>query len=211
MVRNARNSVRHLMNYKAYITPEMQLNWFHSINNSSNFYYIIQAGEGHIGLIHEKNASIHAGELLDNSEGGIFLFREEYHNHPAAVLAALILIEKGFYLFGDRQSVIHIQRDNEKAIRFNEKLGYQLLKGEETNVHQKYILTKENFIKKTSRLRKAALRLSRSDNTLTCIMDKNDYLSSFGMEIEKINNEAGFYFSDYKDGARICQSSIPLD
>ena len=163
MVRNARNKVRHLMDYKEYITQEEQLSWFNSINNCNNSYFIIEYQNEDVGLIHEKNASINP-EIppMENAEGGIFLFDQKYHNSPIPTLAVLILIEKGFFIFGDTTSVIHIVKGNNEAIRFNKAFGYELADGQENKSKQQYILTKDRFISKTKNIRKAAILFSKS-------------------------------------------------
>ncbi|MEZ5084188.1 MAG: hypothetical protein R2750_12200 [Bacteroidales bacterium] len=209
MVRKARNSVRHLMDYKEYITPEMQLSWFKSIDNPHNFYYIINYQNEPVGVIHEKNTSLEPGIKYDDSEGGIFMFEEKYYSSPAPVFAALILIEKGFYIFGDTESVIHIISGNEKAIRFNKSLGYELCPGQENLMKQRYILTKAGFEHKTKKLRKAALKLARSENNFKWVLEKNDYSTGFGLKIEEIYSKAGLVFTKQNNGEKVCIINFP--
>lgn len=197
MVRKARNAVRQYMDYKEYITPEMQLKWFKSIDNPNNFYYIVEYQDESIGLINEKNASTTIGKIPKDSEGGIFIFNPKNYNSHIMVLASFILIEKGFYLFGDKHSIIHVMKDNQKAINYNRGIGYVLCEGQENYEKQKYILTRENFEKKTSKLRKAALKLAGEKNTIMSAFSKEDYESGLGDILEKINIESGI---DYKVG-----------
>lgn len=203
MVRNARNAVRHLMDFQEYITQEMQLKWFNSINNPNNFYYIIEYQNESVGLIHEKNVSIEPGVKYEDSEGGIFLFDEKYYSSPAPVLAALTLIEKGFYIFGDTESIIHIMKGNDAAVRFNQDLGYVLCEGQENKTKQKYILTKERFEEKTNKLRKAAIRLSKSDNCCVAVFSKEDYETGLGPVLEKINKQVGLKPIINESGERV--------
>lgn len=203
-VRNARNAVRHLMDYKEYITPEMQKKWFKTINNSTNYYYIIDYQNEDIGLIHEKNSSTVSGEIWEESEGGIFLFDEKYYNSPAPVLAVLILIEKGIYIFGDDYSIIHIVKGNDQALNFNKAFGYELVAGEENKTKQKYIVTKERFLEKTKKLRKAALRLSKSKNNLVVVLSKQDFETDFGDSVELKYNQCGFFFNINESGEKVC-------
>jgi len=202
-VRKARNAVRRLMDYKEFITPEVRLEWFNSINNPNNFYYIIEYQNEDAGLIHEKNASTDPGAKDESSEGEIFLFDEKYHTSPAPVLAALILIEKGFFIFGDAESVIHIVKENEQAIRFNKALGYELCEGQENISKQKYILTKEMFIAKTRKIRKAALKLSKTENKIVSVFTQEDYDTGLGEVLEGINKKMGLDYELNDNGDKV--------
>jgi plasmid maintenance system antidote protein VapI len=201
-VRVARNAIRHLMQYQEYITPEMQLKWFKSIDNTNNFYYIIEYKNEDTGLIHEKNTSVKPGERFENSEGGIFMFDKKYHASPIPVLSALILIEKGFFIFGDLESVIHIVRNNEAAIRFNKALGYELREGHDNNDVQEYILTKERYQKKTAAISKTALKLSGTENNLKIVLSAQDYDSGLGQEIQDIFAKVGLFPVSETDGEK---------
>jgi hypothetical protein len=208
MVRNARNKVRHLMDYKEFITPVMQLRWFNSINNANNYYNIIEYGGIAAGLIHEKNATTTPGLRKEDSEGGIFMFDSKYYQTPAPVLAVLILLEKGFFIYGDNDSVIHVMKTNEEAIKFNKALGYQLCKNQENIARQKYILTKERFIAKTKKIRKAALSLSKSENNLIIVLSKPDYETEFGAIVENINQKVGLKYEINEQGDKIYKISF---
>ncbi|MCF8379457.1 MAG: hypothetical protein K9H49_07770 [Bacteroidales bacterium] len=208
MVRQARNSVRQYMEFKEFITPEMQLKWFQSIDNFYNFYYIIEYNGEKIGMINEKNMSDKIGEVPADSQSGIFLFDPSNYNSPAPVLASFILIEKGFYLFKDDISYIHVMRDNEKAIKYNKALGYELSEGQENVTNQKYNLTPENFEKKTQKLRKAMIKLSRSEDELLMVIEKSDYLTDLGQRLEEVNERLGIHFTENKNGDKVYKISL---
>ena len=57
LVRKWRNSpgIQQYMEYREFITEEMQKKWFESINNLQNFYFIIEYENKKIGLINTSN------------------------------------------------------------------------------------------------------------------------------------------------------------
>ena len=77
LVRQWRNSpqITQFMEYREYITPEMQQDWFKSIDNFDNFYFVIEYEGKKIGLI---NSSKIEWDTV-SSEGGIFLWDEQYY------------------------------------------------------------------------------------------------------------------------------------
>ena len=87
MVRNWRNhpKIAKFMEYKEYITPEMQETWFNKINNEHNYYFIIEFEGKEIGLINMRNIDYEKGQ----GEGGIFIFDDEYLNSDVSFRASL--------------------------------------------------------------------------------------------------------------------------
>ena len=57
LVRNWRNSqqINQYMAFRDYITPEMQVAWFHSINNMNNLYFIIEYKNEKVGVFNGKD------------------------------------------------------------------------------------------------------------------------------------------------------------
>lgn len=206
LLRVKRNEVRHLMEYQEYITPEMQLKWFESINNRNNFYYIIEYQNEKIGLINQKDVS-HDQNTMNS---GLFLFDEKYYQSFIPVCASLMLIEIGFYIFATGPSYIQVMHNNQRAINYNKSLGYVLCNNQEKAINQRYILTKENFEKHAARLQKAALTLSSGDTKLYIILSPGDYKSGIGQFYEdvmqqlphefklKMEGEDHVYFVDFK-------------
>lgn len=178
MVRNWRNSefVQQFMNYRDYITPEMQEAWFLKVNNADNYYYIIEYEDDKIGVIHEKNLD---RQGTGTTESGIFVATEAYLSTFIPVAASLILIEINFYLLNGKDSFIRILRDNHRSISYNKTLGYVLCEGQEDETLQKYTLTRANFERRTRKLRQAISRQTGSDQTFSIILEPCDQESGF--------------------------------
>ncbi|MCF8308796.1 MAG: GNAT family N-acetyltransferase [Bacteroidales bacterium] len=181
--RNSEQINRH-MEYREYITPEMQKKWFDSINNYNNFYYLIIYKGDKVGVINEKNID-RSGK--GTSESGLFIANKNYYKTFVPLLASLTLIELNFYLLGGKESYIRTLRDNKEAIAYNKSLGYELCEGQENVENQLYVLTRENFEKKTRKIRKAASRFTDADYPNGSVMfEPHDYELGIAQEFEKI-------------------------
>jgi RimJ/RimL family protein N-acetyltransferase len=158
LVRLWRNSpkISQFMEYRENITPEMQKEWFNSVNNFENFYFIIEYEGQKIGLI---NSSRIDWDTV-SSEGGIFLWDDKYYETFVPVWASLCLLETTYFILGAGRSVIKTLRDNERAKKLNTHLGYELMEGQEEVYNQGYLLTLETFKKHAHRLVRAATLLA---------------------------------------------------
>lgn len=132
------------MGYQGEITPEQQEQWFERINNSGkDFYYIIEVDDKEIGLINIKDVD------WDKLEGepGIFIWDDDYLDTDAPMRASFCF---GMFIWDvlklERQ-VIHVLRDNKRAIKHNLFWGYELLPNQENVVNQAYVLTREKMEK----------------------------------------------------------------
>lgn len=159
MVRHWRNSpdIRDKMAFKKYITKRKQQEWFNSIDNKWNYYFLIEYKGKDIGLINSKNVNL--SEMY--GEGGIFIWEENIDNEYAPVLVSLCFLNTVFFLLKlFNKSFIQILKDNKRAINFNRSLGYVLIPRQEKIENQYYVLTKEDYIQKTEKLRKVAEKLT---------------------------------------------------
>lgn len=157
LVRHWRNQaeVSNYMEYRLHITPEQQTEWFRSINNKYNYYFIIHYEGKKVGLINAKDYVPSEGF----GEGGIFIWDQDYINSFVAVFATLCLLNFSFHAVKLRKSRARILRDNERAIHYNKLIGYKLLPGQENINNQLYELTLEDYIANATRLNNAAIAL----------------------------------------------------
>lgn len=157
-VRQWRNSprIRQYMEFREEISPEQQKEWFSSVNNFNNFYFIIEYQQKKIGLINTSKVN---WEAL-SSEGGIFLWDEGYYETFVPVWASLCVLETTLFVFNARKSFIKTLRDNERAKKLNIHLGYELMEGQEQVLNQQYLLTPDSFKNQAPKLIKAATLLA---------------------------------------------------
>ena len=126
----------------------MQTAWFNRINNDNNFYFIINYDNKEIGLINIRD--IDYNEKC--GEPGIFIWDDEYLNSDVSFRAVCALSDFGVEVLGLTKFVIHVLRDNKRAILFNKYFGYKLSDNQEEVYNQKYTLTKEQYLVNRNKL-----------------------------------------------------------
>ena len=150
LVRNWRNDpkIAQYMEFKDYITPEMQLNWFNKINNDKNFYFIIEYNNEEIGLVNVKDIDY----VKKEGEAGIFIYNDECLNSTISFQVSLCLYDFCFEDLKLEQMIAHIIHDNKRAIKFNKMIGYQVLPDQEIRNNQLYILTYQDYFTKRTEI-----------------------------------------------------------
>ncbi len=189
-VREKRNEKEALSNDESHleITPEMQFEWFESVNNFENFYYIIEYKGAKIGMLNNKKLDWSAR----TSESSLFLWDESLVDTIIPNLAALCLIEIGFYYLNWNVCYIRVHSDNPKAIDNAVSLGYELTEGKETVENHLYYLTRELFeanANKTLKDAKAFIEKEYGDGYL--LLEPSDYESGIAQKIETYFIENG--------------------
>lgn len=179
LVRQWRNSpqVAERMEYREYITPEMQKAWFRSISNMNNIYLVIVYQGEKIGVINVKDIDWQSRKL----ESGIFIPDEKYWGTFVPSIVSIMLTQMFFRIFGWDHYYAHILRTNERAIQYNKSLGYELCEGEEENENQLYILKRENFERRAQKLVKALTVISGGDTSAIFQLEPED----LGTELEQ--------------------------
>lgn len=118
--RNADHIRRH-MRYREIISAEGQQDWFRSIDNESNHYFIIETAGQAVGMIHCAEID------WKNREGqaGLFIHDQSYWNSPVPVAASLGLLDLFLRLVGLETLHAIVLKGNEAAMRYNAALGFQ--------------------------------------------------------------------------------------
>lgn len=144
LVRNWRNDpkISRYMEFKDYITPEMQFNWFRKIDNENNFYFIIEYKGKGIGLINIRDID------YDKSEGeaGIFIYDDECLNSTVSFQASFNLYDFCFEELKLNRIIAHILKDNKRAIKYNKLVGYRISENQENIDNQLYTLNKADYL-----------------------------------------------------------------
>ncbi len=202
LLRTWRNSVEvsQFMEYREYITPQMQEKWFKSVDNFNNLYFIIEYKGERIGLVNGKNID------WDNKsmEAGIFIASEKFLNTEVPLLSVLIFSELGVVTFG-LEAYAHILKSNKRAVRYNKFIGFKLCDGQEDVENQLYKLSKESYLKKAKFVRSAFYKLSGIKETIVTFeeIDVNSGFKDFLYEkldrskivkTEIINGNSTLYF-----------------
>lgn len=121
MVRQWRNApeVQNYMIFREHITKEMQQNWFKSISNEQNYYYIIRSNENDIGYVHIKNVKDGSGEL------GSLIFNVKDRGRGFGTLSNWLMICHAFECLKLEKLIIHVLDKNECSFRMYKSLGFQ--------------------------------------------------------------------------------------
>lgn len=149
LLRNWRNSdyVNRNMIATNHITEEMQKNWFKTINNDQNYYFIAEYNNEKIGLIHVKNI------INNNGEGGIFMASENFEN--ADLVPRMILCFNDFIFEDLKLDYIYsqVKKQNKKAISSSIAQGCVINEEKDNTEIVNFILKPENYYKKTSKIK----------------------------------------------------------
>jgi len=157
-----RNSdwVRKNMFVQDILQEKNQLAWFNSINNASNYYFIIEYLGEKVGVIHAKNFSEEDGI----GEGGIFIGEYDYLETWASVMASICLLNFIFAKTNINRSMVRVQTHNRRAISYNLKLGYKIDHQDANECRM--ILDKEDFFSKTTLLKSVLSKISKGQDEL---------------------------------------------
>jgi len=150
LVRNWRNDpkISQYMEFKEYITPEMQINWFRRIDNENNFYFIIEFEKKEIGLINVRD--IDYNEKV--GEGGIFIYDDDCLNSDLSFRVGVLLNDFCFETLKLEKLKAHILNNNKRAIQFNKMFGYKIVDGQDDVNNQLYYLLRSDYIEKKERI-----------------------------------------------------------
>ena len=150
--------VQKSMQFQQHITAEMQEQWFASIQNVHNMYFLIIAEEKPLGLVNVKN--IDWGHRL--GEAGIFIGEESFLGTTLSVRATLVMMDMMFDVFGLEKLRAKIHTENISAIYFNLALGYMPLYSIDP-CFTYYEVSKETYQKNTRHLRYSLQKIYGAD------------------------------------------------
>jgi RimJ/RimL family protein N-acetyltransferase len=165
LVRVMRNSeqVRDHMQFREHITPEMQQKWFARINNEHNNFFVIESNGKKVGLINGSEVDWEQG-ITGN--GGIFIWDESFRDSVVPTAASLLLSDLTF-IVGLKKVRIKILRDNQKAINYNQQLGFRLVAGQEAEENQLYEMDEFSYAESVANLKKSLHKLHGREMNVT--------------------------------------------
>ena len=173
MVRQWRNDpvVANNYEFRDYITPEMQKEWFRSVNNINNLYTIIEYGGEPVGVINVKNIDWENRTC----EGGIFLPDPKHHQTIIPAIGSYVTTEIIFIMFDWNIAYAHVLKENKKVQQFVKMLGYELIPGQEEINNQQYRITRESFEIRGARIKKAVSALTSRDDQGVLRVDPDEF------------------------------------
>ncbi len=161
MVRNWRNDrkIAQFMFYKGEITAAMQQEWFKSIDNEQNFFFVIIYNSSPVGLINISSIDWEN----KTAYSGLFIYEEKFWATDVPVMASLAMLDVFLLLFGIQTVFAKVKGDNKVAHKYNTSLGFSRTKKIELGLGWEYALQKETYQRETKNLRNAAIRLKGND------------------------------------------------
>ncbi len=164
LVRQWRNDqkISRFMFYKGEITKEMQLEWFDSIDNEQNFFFLIQLRNVPVGLINISSID------WENKTAytGLFIYDDKFLATDTPVMASLAMLDVFFLLFDIQSVYAKVKGNNKAAHNYNSSLGFSRTKKIEYGLGYEYMLQKEIYLLETKELRNAAIRLKGNHTTI---------------------------------------------
>ena len=149
LLRTWRNSeyVNERMVSKEYITTEMQEQWFLSINNDYNYYFIAEFDNQKLGVISIKNINNKSGE------GAIYL--SSYNFESTSIFARIVMCFNDFVF--DELNLEYItsfvKRDNFKALSSTIAQGGIEDESKSTSEYIYFKIDKLGYQNKTKKIR----------------------------------------------------------
>jgi RimJ/RimL family protein N-acetyltransferase len=156
MVRQWRNSpeLRPYMHDTSEISAESQLKWFESVNNSHNFYFVIEYQSVPCGIVYLRNADY----KISKAEGGILIHNTALHNSPVAAAALLFMLDFGFYVLGLQTIYGHVLKTNVRAEANYRRLGFRLTGSDERSFFEE--ATMDDYSQRATKMRDALQALT---------------------------------------------------
>jgi UDP-4-amino-4,6-dideoxy-N-acetyl-beta-L-altrosamine N-acetyltransferase len=147
LIRQWRNhpDVSKYMFFKDEITKDQQRKW-HTSLRLNDVYLLIFSERKKIGVINVKNINWEER----SGEAGIFIGDPHFRNSPVPMQAIFALMDAFFFEFHFKRLTAVVKRSNDKALLFNQELGYQIISETEDKISMEvtpevYSLAREKF------------------------------------------------------------------
>lgn len=189
-VRKWRNSneVRSAMEYQKHITKDQQVAWFTSINNLTNFYFVINFENTNGGLINFSQIDYKNG----TANSGLFLGEAKFRDTPIPFLSSICLLQFGFNILKLNEIFAKVAVNNTKANNYNAALGFSFSK--HINVGFDLLkIDKDSF--ESNRFKFDRIVGLSSNNKLNLVLNKKEHQTNELLDIinhRSNNNETGF-------------------
>jgi UDP-4-amino-4,6-dideoxy-N-acetyl-beta-L-altrosamine N-acetyltransferase len=152
LIRQWRNDqkIARFMEFRDYITEDMQIKWFEKISNRHNYYYLTEFEKKDIALANIKDVDFEH----KTGEGGLFIWDDNYIDSIISYKITYAMYDFAFERLGLKQIECHVLMDNKRAIDYNKSLGFKIEPNQKTIFNQRYRLTKDDYYSKKNRFLK---------------------------------------------------------
>jgi len=185
LIRQWRNSdtIRKNMLYQEIITPEMQLKWFHSINNFNNFYFIVEYKGRRVGLVNIKDVDWEQR----SGEAGIFMHEKELSALLVPIVGTVAINEMISKVFGLKKLYAKVRKDNKAMRRLNSLFGYKKVEGVDTSdkEYDLYVALPGSRNSYSQKWIKLISSMGFETGKTKIILEPEDYHNDFGKKMEQ--------------------------
>jgi RimJ/RimL family protein N-acetyltransferase len=165
MIRLWRNDpkIRDHMFFKGDITPRMQADWFTSINNDQNYYFLVRPADRPIGLISISSIDYEHQKAF----AGLFIYEDDYMGTDVPVRASLCILDVFFAYTNIDMLFAKVRDSNIVADQYNTALGFERIKKIELGQGYEYGLEKKKYFAKAGKLRQAAMKIHGAKTSIS--------------------------------------------
>ncbi len=201
LVRKWRNSqfVKQYMNYRETITPEMQKEWFASVDNFNNFYFIISYKNKKVGLGNIKN--VDWGKM--EGEAGIFVTKQKFIGTILPVVGSLTLSDIVFKILRLNRLVAQIRQDNPRSRKLSLLMGSKIADEQEGKESQLYYLTRDDFYKATKKFFMLMIPMGFSRGKMSISFDEYDFVTGFADKFISLLETSELIFERVEKDGRV--------
>lgn len=123
-VRQKRNSaeIQRFMAWRGHITQEMQREWFRSIDNPRNYYFLLYAdGQEPVGLFNLKDID----RRTATAEKGSMIWDTAMRGHLIGTRATMVMLDFAFECLNLRRLIAHVLPENARSLAMYRKFGFR--------------------------------------------------------------------------------------
>ena len=178
-VRQWRNAqeIRSFMEFQEYISPEMQRNWFLTLDRLRDFYFVIELLNEPVGLIHASSIDW----FKKTGSAGLFIWKKEVLGSHVPVLASLSMVDFFFGFCTLENLYAKVMSNNSVAISYNSQLGFKLSEEADHKPLLHYLLKKEDYYKSTAQLHEMAELVGGKQHEVVIESDLLNELEQLGV------------------------------
>lgn len=175
MLREWRNDrkIARFMFYKGEITAIMQQEWFQSVNNEQNFFFVIYKHQKPVGLINISSIDWEKKTAYT----GLFIYDDVCIGTDVPVSASLAMLDVFFIIFDLQLAYAKVKGDNKVAHRYNTMLGFMRTKKIELGLGYEYVLNAQTYLLEANKMRSAAMRVH--GNKTIVHLQQNNFVDAF--------------------------------
>lgn len=134
------------------ISSQEHIAWFERVNQCpQQLHYVISYKNQKIGVINIRSLDRLPLNQSQNAEVGLFIGEEKYRGNIIAFAPSLVINDFAFNQLNLKLLRSKVRADNQSALKYNQQLGYQLLKGDQDFIP--ITLIKDDYLSATVKLR----------------------------------------------------------